>query len=125
LPIEQLKKIGEQCSYTERRADDAVRDVISWLKCEYMLDRVGEIFNGVISQTTGFGIFIELNDIYVEGMIHISDLKDDYYIYDKVKRCLIGDRTKKKYRIGDEIKVKVVRVDLDRKEIDFVQVKKK
>lgn len=112
--------LGEHCSMTERRADDATHDAKDWLKCEFMLDKVGEEFQGTISGITGFGIFVELKDVYVEGLIHISTLPNDYYRFDSVKHMLIGERTGKKFRLGDPIQIKVVRVDLDQRQIDFM-----
>ncbi|TXI01873.1 MAG: S1 RNA-binding domain-containing protein, partial [Pseudomonas monteilii] len=111
--------IGLQCSATERRADEATRDVVSWLKCEFMQDRVGESFEGVITAVTGFGIFVELTDIYVEGLVHVSALPGDYYHFDPVHHRLSGERTGRSFRLGDTIEVKVMRVDLDERKIDF------
>lgn len=115
--------LGEHCSANERRADDATRDVVSWLKCEYMMDKVGEEFPGIISAVTSFGFFVELADIYVEGLVHISNLAQDYFHFDASSHQLIGERTGIRYRLGDSVQVKVVRVDLDDKKIDFELVK--
>ncbi|XSG84399.1 MAG: ribonuclease R [Methylohalobius sp. ZOD2] len=115
----ELKTIGEHCSMTERRADEASWDVIAWLKCEYMLDKVGEEFDGVISAVTSFGFFVELKDIFVEGLVHISTLGQDFYHFDPVRHCLIGERTHIRYRTGDVVRVKVARVDLDERKIDL------
>ncbi len=112
--------LGAHCSRTERRADDATRDVTNWLKCYYMRDRVGETFMGSVSGVTAFGAFISLDDLYVEGLLHISELGKDYFHYDPIKHQLMGERTKQRYRLGDRVKVKVVRVDLDTTKIDFV-----
>ncbi len=114
-----LEQLGEQCSMTERRADEATRDVVNWLKCEYMKDRVGETFPGVITAVTGFGLFVELTDIYVEGLVHVSALPGDYYHFDPVHHRLSGERTGRSFRLGDTIEVKVMRVDLDERKIDF------
>ncbi|UFH49120.1 ribonuclease R [Pseudomonas sp. KNUC1026] len=114
-----LEQLGEQCSMTERRADEATRDVVNWLKCEYMRDRVGESFPGVITATTGFGLFVELKDIYVEGLVHVSALPGDYYHYDQVHHRLTGERTGRSFRLGDTVEVRVMRVDLDERKIDF------
>ena len=114
------RELGAHCSQTERRADEATRDVESWLKCYYMRDRVGETFNGTISSVVGFGIFIALDDVYVEGLVHVSDLGSDYFHFDAAKHLLLGERTAKRYRLGDRVKVKVVRVDLETSRIDFV-----
>ncbi len=111
--------LGEQCSMTERRADDATRDVMSWLKCYYMQDKVGETYNGAISGVASFGAFVALDDIYVEGLVHVSYLGSDYFHYDAAKHHLLGERTGQRFRLGDRVRVKVVRVDLDTAKIDF------
>ncbi|MBD9356698.1 ribonuclease R [Methylomonas albis] len=111
--------LGEHCSANERRADDATRDVVSWLKCEYMMDKIGEEFDGVISAVTGFGFFVELQSIYVEGLVHIASLVQDYFAFDATKHQLHGERTGVRYRLGDMVKIRVVRVNLDDKKIDF------
>ncbi len=113
-------RAGEHCSMTERRADDATRDAKDWLKCEFMMDKVGKEFEGAISGVTNFGLFVELKDIYVEGLVHITTLPDDYYQFDSVKHMLVGERTNRSFRLGDPIKIQVARVDLDQSEIDFV-----
>jgi len=117
--IPDMVVLGEQCSAHERRADDATRDVVSWLKCEYMMDKVGEEFPGIISAVTSFGFFVELAEIYVEGLVHISNLAQDYFHFDATSHQLRGERTGINYRLGDSVKVKVARVDLDEKKIDF------
>ncbi|TPQ28491.1 ribonuclease R [Methylomonas koyamae] len=119
--------LGEHCSANERRADEATRDVVSWLKCEYMMDKIGEEFAGVISAVTGFGFFVELQAIYVEGLVHIASLQDDYFNFDASKHQLYGERSGIRYRLGDSVRIRVVRVSLDDKKIDFelVQVGKK
>lgn len=110
---------GDHCSSTERRADEATRDAVDWLKCEYMLDKVGETYTGTVKSVTSFGLFVELDEVYVEGLVHITALHNDFYHYDSVGHRLRGDRTGKSYRLADRIEVKVVRVDLDQKKIDF------
>ena len=117
--MSDMLAFGEHCSMAERRADDATRDVTDWLKCEYMLDRVGEEYVGTITSVTGFGIFVELKDVFVEGLVHITSFDKDYYHYDQAKHRIIGERTRKVYRLADEVTVKVARVDLDRKRVDF------
>jgi len=114
-----INNSGEHCSMTERRADDATRDAIGWLKCEYMLDKVGKTYDGVISGVMNFGVFVELKEVYVEGLIHITSLQNDYYRFDPVRHCLEGKRTRKCYRIGDQVRIVVARVDLDSRQIDF------
>ncbi|MGR9051248.1 MAG: ribonuclease R [Gammaproteobacteria bacterium] len=122
--LSDMVSLGEHCSANERRADDATRDVVNWLKCEYMMNKVGEEFIGIISAVTSFGFFVELTDIYVEGLVHISNLAQDYFHFDPVNHQLLGERTGIRYRLGDSVSVKVVRVDLDEKKIDFELVKK-
>ena len=113
-------EIGGHCSETERRADDATRDVESWLKCYYMQDRIGEFFTGTVSGVTNFGVFVALDEVYVEGLVHISELGADYFHFDHAKHQLLGERTGKRFRLGDRLGVKLVRVDLETAKIDFV-----
>jgi len=125
-PLEQfayneddMNRLGKHCSSTERRADEATREVVAWLKCEYMQDKLGQVFRGKISSVTGFGIFVELDDIYVEGLIHVTSLKNDYYAFDAVKHRLVGERGGHTYCLGDKMTIMVARVDLDERKIDF------
>lgn len=113
-------ELGKHCSHTERRADEATREVESWLKCFYMQDKIGDCFDGVISGVTAFGLFVVLEAIYTEGLVHISELPSDYFHHDPVKHLLRGERTGKSYRLGDRLCVKLVRVDLETRKIDFV-----
>ncbi len=117
--IEQMRELGAHCSMTERRAEEASRDVIQRLKCEYMKHRIGEIFEGTISSVTGFGVFVQLDTVYVEGLIHITALPRDYYHHDPVHHQLAGERTGRIYRMADKLKVRLVRVDTDENKIDF------
>ena len=116
--------LGEQCSAYERRADEATRDVVSWLKCEYMMDKIGEEFPGIISAVTSFGFFVELADIFVEGLVHISNLGQDYFHFDPTSHQLKGERTGVNFRLGDRVKIRVARVDLDEKKMDFELLQK-
>ncbi len=113
-------ELGRHCSETERRADDASRDVESWLKCHYMQDHVGGVFEGAITGVTPFGLFVTLDEYFVDGLVHISELGRDYFEFDAARHMLMGERTKKRYRLADRMKVKLVRVDLDSRKIDFV-----
>ncbi len=115
----QMLAYGEHCSMTERRADEATRDVMAWLKCEYMQDRVGEEFDGVIAGVTSFGIFVELTDIYVEGLVHISNLKSDYYEFDATMQKLVGSRSGTQFALGDQVRIKVAAVNMDQRKMDF------
>ena len=116
------EELGRHCSEAERRADDASRDVESWLKCFYMQDHVGEAFEGAITGVTAFGLFVMLDNYYVDGLVHISELGRDYYRYEANRHMLLGERTGKRYRLADRIKVKLVRVDLETRKIDLVPV---
>ncbi len=119
-PHEKWDALGIHCSLTERRADDATRDVEAWLKCFYMRDHLGSVFNGTVSSVTGFGLFVSLDDIYTEGLVHVSELGTDYFHFDPSKHQMLGERTGKRYRLGDRVRVKVVRVDMESTKIDFV-----
>jgi len=114
-----MAELGEHCSMAERRADDATRDVMAWLKAEYMLDKVGEVFDGFITAVTGFGLFVELTDIYVEGLVHVTSLKSDYYRFDPMLHRMTGESSGRSFRLGDPITIQVARVDLDDRKIDF------
>jgi ribonuclease R len=119
-PAQKWAELGIHCSMTERRADDATRDVEAWLKCFYMRDHLGSIFTGTVSSVTSFGMFVSLDDLYVEGLVHISELGKDYFQFDAAKHQLLGERTGQKYRLGDRVQVRVVKVDMESTKIDFV-----
>ena len=110
---------GLHCSANERRADEASRDVEAWLKCKYMRDHLGEEFSGVVSSATSFGIFVTLDDMYVEGLVHITELGGEYFRFDEARQELRGERTGMRYAIGSRVRVQVSRVDLDGRRIDF------
>ncbi|WP_438768213.1 ribonuclease R [Kushneria sp. TE3] len=118
--FEQMVTMGEHCSMTERRADEATRDVEDWLKCEFMADKVGDVFEGAIASVTQFGLFVRLNEHFVEGLVHITNLPSDYYQFEAERHQLKGDRTGVTYRLGDGVTVQVARVDLDDRKIDFM-----
>ncbi|QEA39058.1 ribonuclease R [Pistricoccus aurantiacus] len=117
--FEQMVELGEHCSMTERRADDATRDVEDWLKCEFMSDKLGEIYEGSIASVTQFGIFVRLDEVYVEGLVHVTSLPSDYYHYEAEKHRLKGERSGVSFRLGDGVTVQVARVDLNDRKIDF------
>ena len=119
-PLEAVVELGEHCSMTERRADEATRDVADWLKCEFMQDHVGDVFTGVIATVTNFGFFVRLSELHIEGLVHISSLGRDYYHFDQVRLCLVGEQTNNKYRVGDLVQVQVASVNLDEKKIDLM-----
>jgi ribonuclease R len=115
----QLVESGEHCSEKERYAVEAERDSVKLKQVEFLSERLGESFEGTISGVTENGIYIVLNDIYCEGMIRVSELKDDYYVYHPKMHCLIGRSKGKKYRLGDTIKAKVIRTDIEKRQIDL------
>ncbi|MDD2685483.1 MAG: ribonuclease R [Gallionella sp.] len=119
-PAMKWTELGAHCSMTERRADDATRDVEAWLKCFYMRDHLGSVFTGTVSSVTGFGMFVSLDDLYVEGLVHISELGKDYFHFDAAKHQLLGERTGQRYRLGDRVQVRVVKVDMESTKVDFV-----
>ena len=117
--FDEMDLLGNHCSMTERRADDATREVADWLKCEYMQDHVGGEFSGVISSVTGFGLFVRLDDLFIDGLVHISTLENDYYQFDAAKQRLIGENSGMQYRLGDKVRIKVEAVHLENKMVDF------
>ncbi|MDR1710034.1 MAG: ribonuclease R, partial [Candidatus Accumulibacter sp.] len=114
------EEIGLHCSMTERRADEATRDVAQWLKCYYMRERIGEEFDGTIASVVPFGVFVALDAVYVEGLVHVSELGEDYFRFEPGKHRMIGERTGQRYRLGDRLRVRLVRADLESGRIDFV-----
>jgi len=116
---DSMTELGEHCSLTERRADEATRDATGWLKCYYMQDKLGQVFEGMITGVTGFGVFVELKNIHVEGLLHITALKDDYYHHDVIHHLLKGKRTGTVYRLGDTIQVMAVKANPEERELDL------
>ena len=116
----EWEALGRHCSETERRADDASRDVENWLKCYYMRDHVGGTFSGTITGVAPFGLFVTLDDYFVDGLVHISELGRDYFQYDDARHMLLGDRTGMRYRLADRMTVKLVRVDIEQRKMDLV-----
>lgn len=119
----EMDRLGESCSMTERRADEAVRDVEAWLKCQYVEQHVGDVFDGHITAVTPFGVFVELAELYVEGLVHISALGNDYFVHDPDHQAIIGERSGQVFRLGDALQVTVSRVNLEQRKIDFDLVK--
>ncbi|MBO1928347.1 ribonuclease R [Thiomicrorhabdus sp. 6S2-11] len=115
----KMTEMGQHCSDTERRADEATRDAETFLKCEFLSHRLGEEYEAVITAATNFGLFVEMDPLYVEGLVHITELGDDYFHYDNARHCLKGERTGKMYRLGDRIKVQVAQVNLDERKVDL------
>ncbi|CAH0298943.1 Ribonuclease R [Rahnella aquatilis] len=119
---EDMLQLGEHCSMAERRADEATRNVADWLKCDFMQDHVGEVFTGIIASVTGFGFFVRLNDLFIDGLVHVSSLDNDYYRYDNIGQRLVGESSGAVYRLGDTVEIRVEAVHMDERKIDFALV---
>ncbi len=117
-----MGELADHCSMTERRADEATRDVMSWLKCEYMSHHVGEEFDGIVTGVTSFGVFVELEGLYIDGMVHISRLGHDYFEFDARRHRVVGSRSGAVFALGTKMRVKVVRAGLDDRKIDLEPV---
>lgn len=117
--MQRMVALGEHCSMTERRADEASRDVGQWLKCQFMREKLGEEYQGTITGVAGFGLFILLDELFVEGMVHVTQLPPDYWVFNEAQHTLLGERTRQVYRLADSVKVTVARVDLESRRIDF------
>ncbi|HSI52624.1 MAG TPA: S1 RNA-binding domain-containing protein, partial [Ramlibacter sp.] len=117
--VQAWEAAGLHCSANERRADEASRDVEAWLKCKYMREHLGEEYSGVVTAATSFGIFVTLDQMYVEGLVHITELGGEYFKFDEARQELRGERTGIRYAIGTRVRVQVSRVDLDGRKIDF------
>ncbi len=115
----EMISFGQHCSDMERRADEATRDAVTFLKCEYLSHRLGDEYDAVITAATNFGLFVELEPLYVEGLVHITELGEDYFHYDNARHCLKGERTGKVYRLGDKVRVQVAQVNLDDRKVDL------
>ena len=118
-PDSSLAIVGDHCSMTERRADDATRDALAWLKCEFMLEKIGETFDATITGVAAFGVFVTLDGVFVEGLVHVSMLGSDYFHFDPVRHRLGGERSRRSFRLGDRMRVRVASVDLDERRVDF------
>lgn len=118
----QMEKFGHRTSAAERRADEATRDAIDWLKTEFMQDKIGEVFEGTISSVTNFGLFVQLDDINIEGLVHISALGEDYFHHEPVKHRLVGENSGKTYQLADRLRVRVVEANMEERKIDFALV---
>jgi ribonuclease R len=114
-----MERLGAVSSAHERRAEDATREVEAWLKCQFMSDKIGEVFDGVITGVTNFGVFVQLVDLQVDGLVHVTSLQNDYYHFEQSDMCLVGERSGKRYGLGDNLRVTVARVDMATKRIDF------
>jgi ribonuclease R len=120
-----MERLGTITSAHERRAEEATRDVEAWLKCEYMESRTGQEFDGVITGVTNFGLFVQITELMVDGLVHVTSLANDYYHYESGSQQLVGERSGKKYRLGEAMRIKVHRVDMESRRIDFRPVTKR
>lgn len=117
--LEEMLQLGQQCSLSERRADEATRDVADWLKCDFMQDHVGKVFSGIITSVTSFGFFVRLDELFIDGLVHVSSLDNDYYRHDNIGQRLIGESGGRVYRLGDAVEIRVEAVHMDERKIDF------
>jgi ribonuclease R len=117
--LAHMTNLGESCSRFERRADDASRDAADWLKCEYLQKHIGQQFHGIVTTVTSFGLFVQLEELLIDGLVHVTALKRDYYQFDPVRHQLIGEMTQRCYQLGDRLLVEVARVDMEDRKIDF------
>jgi ribonuclease R len=116
---EELPETARHTSEMERRADDAERELLQWKKVRFMANKVGDEYSGYVTGVASFGLFVELIEHYVEGLVHISSMADDYYRYVEQQHTLRGENTKRIYRLGDKVLVQVVRVDMERRQVDL------
>ena len=114
-----MTALGESCSNYERRAELATRDAADWLKCEYLTKHVGKEYHGIVTSVTSFGMFVQLEDLLIDGLVHVTSLKRDYYQFDAIHHRLIGEKSGRVYQLGDQVTVQVARVDMDERKIDF------
>ncbi len=117
--LSAMETLGQQCSFKERRADDATRDAMSWLKCEYMQDKIGEEFDSIVTGVVDFGLFVQVAGVHIDGLIHVSALGSDYFTRDKSGYRLVGERSKRVFRLGDHLRVRLINVIIDERKIDF------
>ena len=117
--LAQMSALGESCSRYERRAEDATRDAADWLKCEFLQKHIGNQYSGIVTAVTNFGLFVQLDDLLIDGLVHVTALKRDYYHFDPAHHRLVGELTGRQYQLGDQLRVEVVRVDMEERKIDF------
>jgi ribonuclease R len=117
--LAQMTALGESCSRYERRADDATRDASDWLKCEFLQKHIGQQYGGIVTAVTNFGLFVQLDELLIDGLVHVTALKRDYYQFDPAHHRLVGELTGRSYQLGDRLEVEVVRVNMEDRKIDF------
>ena len=116
---QRITQLGAITSAHERRAEDATRDVEAWLKCQYMVDRIGDNYDGVITSVTNFGVFVQISELMIDGLVHVTSLPNDYYHFDPATRTLEGERSRRRFGLGEAMKVRVHKVDMESRRIDF------
>ncbi len=117
--LTQMHNLGESCSRYERRADEATRDAADWLKCEFLQKHIGKQYSGIVSGVTSFGLFVQLDELMIDGLVHVTSLKRDYYHFDQAHHRLVGELTNRSYQLGDRLVIEVARVDMEERKIDF------
>ncbi len=115
----EMERLGAITSAHEKRAEEATRDVEAWLKCQYMEGHLGEEFDGVITGVTNFGLFVQITELMTDGLVHVTSLANDYYKYDAGSQRLVGERSGHSYSLGAEMRIRVQRVDMETRKIDF------
>ena len=123
--ISEMERLGSITSAHEKRAEDATRDVEAWLKCQYMEQHLGDEFDGVVTGVTNFGLFVQIGELLVDGLVHVTSLSNDYYHHDPGTQSLVGERTGRSYRLGDGMRIQVNRVDMETRRIDFRPVERR
>jgi ribonuclease R len=119
-PQSDLMRIAKHCSDTERVAEDVEEEIVKLKKIQLIRNHVGRVLDGIITGVQGYGIFVELSELFVEGLVHISSMADDYYTFDEKQYAIFGRNNKKRFRLGDSVKVKIAKVDVDKRQVDFV-----
>ena len=114
-----MERLGAITSAHEKRAEDATREVEAWLKCQYMEGHLGDEFDGVVTGVTNFGLFVQITELLIDGLVHVTSLQNDYYHYEAGSQSLVGERSGQRYRLGDTMRIQVSRVDMETRRIDF------
>ena len=117
--LRNMEALGQQCSLKERRADEATRDAMSWLKCQYMQDKIGEEFDTIVTGVVDFGLFVQVKGLQIDGLVHVSALGSDYFTRDASGYRLVGERSKRVYKLGDHLRVRLINVGIDERKVDF------
>ena len=122
-PASELIKVAKHCSDTERVAEEVEEEIVKLKKIQLIKNHVGRVLDGVVTGVQSYGIFVELSELFIEGLVHVSSMADDYYTFDEKQYAMFGRNNKKRYRLGDKVKVKVEKVDVDKRQVDFIMAK--